>query len=94
MLHLRAEMDDRRTGKSLFSCHAALGTRSATKKGGASMSVTKFEKGDGVGIKDKPEARGTVESVSGDGAVVTVRWHDLADIRTFINPSALVRSSG
>ena len=57
------------------------------------MSVTRFEKGDGVTMEDKAEARGTVESVSRDGAVVTVCWHDLADIRTFINASALVRSA-
>jgi hypothetical protein len=58
------------------------------------MSGTKFEKGDRVGIEGKATARGTVESVSRDGELVTVCWHDLADIRTFINASALVRSSG
>lgn len=57
------------------------------------MSEIKFETGDSVGIEGKAEARGTVERVSGDGSMVTVCWHDLAEIRTFINTSSLVRTN-
>lgn len=54
------------------------------------MLSSRFEKGDTVGLEGNAEAKGTVASVSSDGLVVTVHWHDLGNILTFIAASAVV----